>query len=50
MKYYRMLKRYCKSFYRAHREGCDMVGTFLGALSMFVFIYELYILLWILGF
>lgn len=49
MKYYRMLKRYCKRFYRAHRGGCELVGDFLGALSIFVFLYVLYVGLWILG-
>lgn len=50
MKYYRQVKRYCKRFYRVHREGCDMVGNFIGALSIFAFLYVLYVGLWILGF
>ncbi|GKH50315.1 hypothetical protein CE91St46_14260 [Eubacteriales bacterium] len=49
MKYYRQAKKYCKWFYRAHREGFDLVGDFLGACSIFVFLYALYVILWLLG-
>ena len=42
------IKRITKRFYREHRELCELVGDFLAALSLFVFLYFLYILLWLL--
>jgi len=36
-----------RRFYRKHREGFELLGDFLGALSVFVFLYCMYILLWL---
>lgn len=33
----RRIKRKWRRFYRTHREGCELVGDFVGALSIFVF-------------
>lgn len=40
----RQIKRKWRRFYRTHREGCELVGDFVGALSIFVFLFELYII------
>lgn len=45
----RRIKRKWRRFYRAHREGCELIGDFLGALSIFAMLYELYMVLWIFG-
>lgn len=45
----RKLKRYWRRFYRTHREGCEMVGDFVGAISVFAGIFELYIIGILLG-
>lgn len=49
----RRIKRKWRRFYRTHREGCDLVGDFVGALvgalSVFVFIFELYFIGILLG-
>lgn len=45
----KQIKRKWRRFYRAHREGCDLVGDFLGALSVFAFIFELYFIGILLG-
>lgn len=45
----RRIKRKWRRFYRTHREVCELAGDFLGALSIFAFLYELYILLWAFG-
>ena len=39
----RKIRKRWRRFYRNHREGCDAVADFLGALSIFVFIFSLYI-------
>ena len=31
----RQIKRKWRRFYRTHREGCELVGDFVGALSMY---------------
>ncbi len=41
----RRIKRKWRRFYRTHREGCELVG----ALSVFVFIFELYFIGILLG-
>ena len=41
----RQIKRKWRRFYRTHREGCELVGDFIGAVSIFVFLFELYICL-----
>ena len=48
----RQIKRKWRRFYRTHREGCELVGDlgdFVGALSIFVFLFELYIIGVMLG-
>lgn len=40
----RQIKRKWRRFYRTHREGCELVGDFIGAVSIFVFLFELYII------
>ena len=40
----RQIKRKLRRFYRTHREGCELVGDFVGVLSIFVFLFELYII------
>lgn len=45
----RRIKRKWRRFYRTHKEGCDLVGDFVGALSVFVFIFELYFIGILLG-
>lgn len=49
MKRYRFVRKSWRKFYRAHREAVDLVGDFLGALSIFSFLYFMYIFLWLLG-
>ena len=47
-----MIKAVRKSwrrFYRKHKTGLSMLEDFIGALSIFVSIYCMYILLWLLG-
>lgn len=43
------VRAYWRRFYRKHREGCDLVVDFIGALSVFVFIFSLYFIGIILG-
>lgn len=45
----RQIKRKWRRFYRTHREGCELVGDFIGAVSIFVFLFELYIIGVMLG-
>lgn len=45
----RRIKRKWRRFYRTHREVCELVGDFVGALSIFVFLFELYIIGVMLG-
>lgn len=45
----RRIKRKWRRFYRTHREGCELVGDFVGAFSVFVFIFELYFIGILLG-
>lgn len=40
----RQIKRKWRRFYRTHREGCELVGDFIGAVSIFVVLFELYII------
>ena len=35
----RQIKRKWRRFYRTHREGCELVGDFIGAVSIFVFLF-----------
>lgn len=35
----RQIKRKWRRFYRTHRDGCELVGDFIGAVSIFVFLY-----------
>lgn len=46
---YYLLRKNWRKFYRDHREAVDLVGDFLGALSLFIWLYCMYILLWLLG-
>lgn len=45
----RQIKRKWRRFYRTHREVCELVGYFVGALSIFVLLFELYIIGVMLG-
>ena len=45
---YYLMRKSWRKFYRAHREAVDLVGDFLGALSIFAFLYFMYIFLWLL--
>lgn len=45
----RKVKRYWRRFYRAHREGCDLAGDFIGVISVFVLMFELYFIGILLG-
>lgn len=49
MKRYRFVRKSWRRFYRSHREGLELLGDFLGALSIFAFMYFMYIFLWLLG-
>lgn len=49
MSIYKTIRKSCRIFYRAHREGLDLLGDFLGALSIFAFLYVMYVFLWMLG-
>lgn len=40
----RKVKRYWRRFYRAHKEGCDLVGDFIGAVCIIILMFELYII------
>lgn len=43
------VRRGWRRFYRKHRVGLDLLGNFIGALSLFVWMYCMYILFWLLG-
>lgn len=45
----RAIRKSWRRFYRKHREGLDLLGNFLGALSIFVSLYFMYIFLWLFG-
>ena len=45
----RQIKRKWRRFYRTHREGCELVGVFIGVVSISVFLFELYIIGVMLG-
>lgn len=49
MSIYRTIRESCRMFYMDHKDGIDLLGDFLGALSIFAFLYVMYILLWMLG-
>ena len=45
--YYKLFRKSWRRFYIAHREVLDFLGDFLAVLSIFVFVYFMYIVLWI---
>lgn len=49
MRKVRMIRRYWRRFYRTHREGCELAGDFIGAVSVFVSLYCMYMVMWMLG-
>lgn len=45
----RTVRRKWRGFYRRHREGCETAGAFLGAFSVFAWIFSIYFLIYFLG-
>lgn len=45
----RTVRRMWRRFYRKHREGCEIAGAFLGAFSVFAWIFSIYILAFFVG-
>lgn len=45
----RRIKRCWRKFYKRHRSELDLLGDFLGALGIFVWLYCMYIFLWLVG-